>query len=92
MTDMIEKMARAIQAAHANYENRMVWHWDEVTEPWKSIYLQMAKAALSALEDPSAAMVEAGANLPGAFQGTGARYAKVRETWNAMIKAAKGEE
>lgn len=52
----------------------------------------VAGQILSALEEPSEAMVEAGANLPGAFQGTSARYAKVRETWSAMIKAAKGGE
>jgi len=86
---VIEKMARAIQAAHANYENRMVWHWDEVTEPWKSIYLQMAKAALSALEEPSDDMISRGLSASG-YSASGRD--EVAWIFKRMIRAAKGEQ
>ena len=93
---MIEKMARAIFECDYlgtfkvdNGELESVWQRESYR---RSLAFDQARAALSALQEPTDAMVEAGANLPGAFQGTSARYTRVRETWAAMIKAAEGKD
>lgn len=85
---MIEQMAAEMNAAYIR-SGRNVAPWDKLSERGKEQYRVMAKAALSALSNPTDGMVEAAAILPGALQGTSARYARARETFSAMIKAAE---
>ena len=93
MTDMIEKMARAIHAAsyHPDDLNNSI-----VAEHWeveKGKALKRAKAALSALEDPSIEMLSEGYMPIARLQYNGSvGVDTLRECWAEMIKAAKGEE
>lgn len=80
MTDMIEKMARAIAEVEDYYQQT-----DDADDVWKT-YIPHAKAALSALEDPSDEMVEAG-QAGKTMDGSDAR----REVFVLMIQAAKAE-
>ena len=96
MTDMIEKMARAMCEADG-------FNWDDQLDPMRSAngdedgqayYLAHAKAALSALEEPSEVQIEAGFE---ALYKEVDRYDHpykddLKDAWSAMIKAAKGEE
>lgn len=103
---MIEKMARAIadnigppfDKLHKNkqqwkqYGGRFEGEPRDVNGPFQDDCIEAAKAVLTELEEPSDVMVRAAAILPGAFQGTSARHARARETFTAMIRAAKGEQ
>ena len=64
--------------------------YDEMSGRAKQRYLDMAKAALSALEDPSEAMVEAGAQTIPRMGGSNREMGQ--QVFIAMIKAAKEEE
>ncbi len=86
MSEMIERIAKAMYEAERG--ERVVPFEGALAQ---GVWIRRARAALTALEEPTEAMVEAAANLPGAFQGTSARYARVRETFHAMIQSAKGE-
>jgi hypothetical protein len=99
MTDMIEKMARAMCDAQGD-----IWEYT-VDEPNKNtplysdslreMYLAHAKAALSALEDPSEEMVGAvqEAEWPDIPSETHREMLRkrLRSQWSAMIQAAKAE-
>jgi hypothetical protein len=83
MTDMIEKMARAIAEVEDYYQQTA-----DADDVWKT-YIPHAKAVLSALEDPSEEMVEAGnKSLTWGIVPDD----ELRAALTAMIKAAKGEE
>ena len=92
MTDMIEKMARAI-AAQDGIGEYADEHWDA--------YVGHAKAALSALEDPSEAMLRAVEPRPSHWpkRGESPKHDAAVDTdrmctkgkFVRMIKAAKGK-
>lgn len=93
MTDMIEKMARAMCDAQGE-----VWEYTPeepnkntplYSDSLRAMYLAHAKAALSALEEPSEAMVEAG-NM--SLTWGIVPDDELRAAFSAMIKAAKEEE
>ena len=102
MTDMIEKMARAIHAAsyHPDDLNNSIVeeHW----EVEKGKAFKRAKAALSALEDPSEGMLRAVEPRPSHWpkRGESPKHDAAVDTdrmctkgkFVRMIKAAKGEE
>lgn len=75
MTDMIERMARAIHEGTPSYTEMHVCR-------------EIAVACLSALEEPSEAMVEAGFRA----EHDGTQGGRARATFRAMITAAKGSE
>jgi hypothetical protein len=72
--DMREKMARAIWAVEHPYTS-----WDRAPQWMKDRYFAAADAALSALEEPTDEMWEAG-YATDYFPGS---------TWDAMIRKAK---
>ena len=93
MTDVIENMARAMTE-----RDDKLGAWDKITPKIQNWYREMAKAALTALEQPSAEMVEAGcdhnfgpdvtgSDVRGSFDGQ-----IVIQIWSRMIKAARGDQ
>jgi hypothetical protein len=101
MTDMIEKMARALKRVEvvSYFEG---WQIDEVPRNqieeiidagWRTKIYE-AKAALAVLEDPSEEIIQAGVDAFYNLTGDG-RYQPIEKdistAFNAMIKAAKGE-
>ena len=95
MTDMIEKMARAIaeEFSAGRMKGRVLIDTDScrrISYLQEEVFAAFAKAALSALEDPSAAMVQAGGsvitNSEMIADPEGAERVFVR-----MIQAAKAE-
>lgn len=91
MTDTIERMARAMAKA---VEPDLCWDLDpsdhgmQINDVSKADYRAAARAALSALEEPSEAMVEAGFRA----EHDNTQGGRARATFTAMIKAAKGGE
>ena len=90
MSDMIEKMARAIaeEFSAGKMRGRVLIDTDYCTRHsflQEEVFAAMARAALSALQEPSEAMVGAGLT----------EYAREEDTiaaFTAMIKAAKGKD
>lgn len=90
---VIEKMARAIIRSNlgAGASER------EIAEVCNSLYFDMAedaaRAALSALEEPSEAQIGQALNLQltAGYQSQLSEQARVRSIYKAMIRAAKEE-
>ena len=90
MTDMIEKKRTAYEKARSSPDRPKPYERDE-DEVW--LFWEGWNACLSALEEPSEEMVRAGTAKMGQAFLHGAPHAIVAQhTFNAMIKAAKGEE
>ena len=77
MTTMIEKVARAVCAADGNENPDMLT--DPKDEPAWTHYVDFARAAISAMQDPTEQMVEASIFLTGT------------DVYDAMIAAALEE-
>lgn len=103
MTDMIEKMARAAHRAELalnNEKNETVIEIDWEMHGWR--YIEGQRAALSALEEPSEAMLRAVEPRPSHWpkRGESPKHDAAVDTdrmctkgkFVRMIKAAKGEE
>jgi|21_taG_2_1085346.scaffolds.fasta_scaffold09763_5 hypothetical protein len=101
-TEMIERMARAIaDNIGPSFDNlhKNKRHWIEtrgifgdehrdVNGPFRDDCMEAARAALSALQEPDARMVEAG----GAIFGFGGDPESAERVFTAMIKAARGDQ
>ena len=91
MNEMVEKMAREL-AGHVQE-----LPWDELPEHRKAVtpraewgklcFRDMARAAISALMEPTDEMLEVGR-----YQVDHARSAPMTSAWQAMLTAALGEE
>lgn len=91
MTDMIERASQAMCLALRG-DSPSVVEWERLSEAGKDRYRVMAKAALSALQDPTPAMVEAGRDAANAITepdfGADEDFAAI---FRAMLAAAEGE-
>lgn len=74
MTEMIERVARAIAAAGT------IVDWDEMSVACQEQFTKEARAAIAAMREPSETMVDAG------YQAS----PPVEYIWQAMIDAALG--
>lgn len=101
---MVEKIARAIARENGDefadaFKNKDRWvakrgmsggRFRDVNEPFQSDYLDMAKAAISALETPTPEMKMAGAQaITVDHMQKSANYDAACDAWSAMIRAAK---
>ena len=88
MSEMVERVARAIQATRGPLQN-----WDRVPQEVRALWLADARAAIAALRGPTEAMIRA-ALAANAWQADGSARGmdnirkKYRERWNAMLDAA----
>lgn len=73
----VERIARALAVEDGKFDPELVWQ----------MYIGRAQAALSALLEPSEAMVEAGADAVFDFMDD----KDLRDIWSAMIQAAIAE-
>ncbi len=55
MSEMVERVARAIQATRGPHEN-----WDRATEATRNLWMADARAAIEAMREPTAEMLAAG--------------------------------
>lgn len=97
MTEMVERVARAIAKRHGDEfdaiaEDKPDWtanrgnfggRFRDVNEPYKSDYLDMAEAAIEAMREPTEAMID---EADGRYRDDD-RDALVSE-WQIMIAAA----
>ena len=105
MSEMVERVARAIRGAdmaHAQVDNWPVW--EDVTSPHKAIYLERARAAIEAMREPTAAILnelaapwtdedQAAGKALMRLRGTGVVFPKVENEmavgqWQRAIDAA----
>ena len=97
MTDMIEKMARAMCEANGfdpdgPTQDIYVEGDPHAGKPWAG-YRRAARAALSALQEPTDAMVEAGGKaLIDSRMSDKMLDHQLNAAFTAMIKAAKGKD
>lgn len=81
MSEMVERVARAIQATRGPREN-----WDRVTPATRDLWMADARAAIEAMREPTEAMTDAG------WRRIEERD-DAAENWRMMIDAAlKGSE
>lgn len=83
--NMIEKMARAMQAA----DRVRAATWEDESDGNRWAYLQMARAALTALREPTDAMTSADENVHWGYSCH--VCGGLKEGWYALIDAALKE-
>jgi hypothetical protein len=86
MSEMIERVARAIWAAQEQefaVEKRQ--KWEQGAAKTKEVCLRSARAAISAMGTPTPAMIEAGEAIDPGYEDGNAR---AEWHWEAMIKEA----
>lgn len=95
MTNMVDRVAREILAAHDFTKNDGAeGGWDTLAPDWQECFRAMARAAIKALREPTFTMLYEGEGLcdfvmPDGFENTReARQAELRCGWQAMIDAA----
>ena len=77
MSDMVEKVARAIHMCAMQQEPDLA-PWEKLGSPFKNDYLFQARAAFAAIREPTEEMMESGwQQMP-----------ELLEAWRAMIDAA----
>jgi hypothetical protein len=60
MSEMVERVARAIYAAG---KDDYAWPWDELNETRKEGVRDVARAAIAAMREPTEAMLQAGSDI-----------------------------
>lgn len=84
---MVERVARGLHAAaDARMKGRFRVDWVDCLPEYRKLMLADARAAIEAMEEPTAAMVEAGQAASPPFGDH-----KPYEAWQAMISAALSE-
>ncbi|MGI9490513.1 MAG: hypothetical protein ACR2RF_32390 [Geminicoccaceae bacterium] len=94
MTDMVEKVAAALHDSRWNVGTSAMPPWDSLHEELKAAsgFRPMARAAISALMDPTEEMVEKCQNIPGHETARLMHWPEdVKALWQAMLKAARGD-
>lgn len=87
MSEMVERVAKAIHNSEYNGDGN--FHWREETA---DIYRRAARAALTAMREPTKAMVEAGLYDEDAFNLLGVGESALRSAFTRMIDAALAEK
>lgn len=94
---MIERVAREIAKSYGNdfdnaFRNKRLWiecrgegggRFRDIKEPFQTDYLDMARAAIAAMREPTPAMVNYGEACDGTIS--------AKEVWQTMIDAALQE-
>lgn len=84
---------RAARAMHATVKPE--WEWDAPdAEPLRKMYRENVKAAIRAMQEPSEAMVDAGADVVRSVNKAESDFAvrdDAKSVWSMMIDAALAE-
>jgi len=95
MTDVVERVARALVNAHAPDNSqtlREVLDWFDNEWPlscdFNELALAAARAAIKAMREPTEEMMDAGWEAPSNVDCAGPLSADMRAPWQAMIDAA----
>jgi hypothetical protein len=90
-TSMIERVARAMLAAHDHTTNDgAVGGFETMTPDWQEVYRAMARASVEAMREPSSVMVWTGASYLDAAKDEGTLLL-VSSAYTAMIDAVLRE-
>lgn len=89
----VEEVARAIWGEWSLWASPITKpkpSWDDLAEGNKDLGRRMARAAIAAMREPTAVMIEVGNNYTHCGGSCGNRAG--RDTWQAMIDAALNEK